>query len=229
MRPATAIETRPLHQGARGASIPRGVECAIPTTIGAATVTACRRGNARSPGTASGECCAAAGVEVRTGVSPDPEALARGHLVAAGEVPAADLLLVVPSHDASPVLAPLAGGAPVVPVGPDFASEEPGLYVVGDAAASPYPKAAAPAAAAGELAARAVLARLGLAEPPEPGPPTAECFVGHGDGQYSRLRLDYPHGPPPDGAARVAVDGPSTALGQALRDTHERFRQERSG
>jgi sulfide:quinone oxidoreductase len=185
-------------------------------------------GLGEGPGTFLLQACAAAGVEVHTGVAPDPEALDRGVLVAEGEVPEADLLLVVPPHGANPILASLAGNAPVVPVGPDFATEIPGLYVVGDAAATPYPKAAAPAAAAGELAAQAVLARLGLGEPPEPVPPTAECYIGHGDGEYSRLRLDYPDGPPP-AAARVRVDDPSVALGLALRESHERFRQERCG
>ncbi len=181
------------------------------------------------PGTFLLEACATAGVEVHTGVAPDPDALAHGILQAEGGAPAADLLLVVPPHDANPVLEPLAGGSAMVPVGPDLASEEPGLFVVGDAAATPYPKAAAPAAAGGELAARAVLARLGLGDPPEPTPPTAECYVGHGDGEYSRFRLDYPGGPPPTGTPRVIVDGPSSALGEALRASHEQFRRERSG
>jgi sulfide:quinone oxidoreductase len=172
------------------------------------------------------DAAAAAGVEIHTGTAVDPDALAVGRLVtAAGDGPEADLLLVVPPHGPSPLLAELAAGKPVVEVGPGFTTSVPGLHVVGDAAATPYPRAAEPASVGGEVAADAVAAHLGLGEPPAPRVPNAACYVGHGDGAYSRLRLSYPDGPPPTGAARVEVDGPSAGLEADFRAAEQEWRK----
>ncbi len=175
------------------------------------------------------DACAAAGVEVRVGFAPDPEALARGEVRAEdGERVGCDLALVVPRHVASPLLADLAGGGSLVPVGQSFASAEPGLFVVGDAAATPFPRAADPAIRSGVLAAEAVLASLGMESATQAAPPGAECFVGHGGGAYSRIRLDYPDGPPPDGHPRVGIDAKSTELADAFEDALRAWRVVRS-
>ncbi len=168
--------------------------------------------------------CADAGVEVRLGVRPDPEALAKGRLeLDVGGAIDADLLLVVPTHGPSPLLVELAGDGPMVPVGPDFASAVPGLHVVGDAAATPFPRAAKPAAVSGAVAAIAVLARLGLGDPPPPAVPTAECYVGHTADAYSRIRLSYPGGPPPRGRPRVDIEPASAGLAAEFRSVHRRW------
>ena len=55
-----------------------------------------------------------------------------------------------------------AGEGSLVPVLPRFESSEPGLFVVGDAAMVPLPRAADDAVAEGRTAADAILERLGL-------------------------------------------------------------------
>ena len=54
-------------------------------------------------------------------------------------MPTAGLELLAPPHHASPLLASLAGPWPLVPVDDRFESHRAGLFVAGDAAASPYP------------------------------------------------------------------------------------------
>ncbi len=85
--------------------------------------------------------CEDAGVEVRLGTLVDPDALAEGKVPAPDNGPdAADLTIVVPQHHASPLVADLAdANSPLVPVDARFATEMAGVFVVGDAAASPTP------------------------------------------------------------------------------------------
>ena len=166
------------------------------------------------PGTHLLEACARSGVEVRLGWTPDREALDSGRVVGEDREPlAADLVLLVPAHRASPLLAPLAGEGPLVPVDQQFQTRWAGLFVAGDAAATSYPRASGAAVASGTAAARGVLARLGLSERGEGGPPQLDCYVGHGGDIYSRLSVRYPQGPPPGGRPQVLIEGPSAALG----------------
>lgn len=158
--------------------------------------------------------CASAGVELRTGFLPDLPSMTDGNLrFAGGESLGCDLALVVPPHVRSPLLAGLPGDGPLVEVDARFESAEAGLFVVGDAAATPLPRAADAAAAAGRTAADAVLDWLGLvageAHLPEP-----ECFVGHGGGLYSRISLRFPEGLPPEGRAAVTLEGPDPGLAE---------------
>ena len=173
--------------------------------------------------------CADAGVAIHCGFAPDPDALAAGVLRSTtGEDVLADVVLVVPAHRRSPALAELGPAGPLVGVSPAYETEIDGLFVVGDAAASSFPRAADPAATAGEIAAATVLARVGLGDPPRLRPPEPECFVGHGDGRYSRLRLTYPAGGPPAGSASITIDGPSTGLAADVDAAASRWRQLRS-
>lgn len=166
------------------------------------------------PGTHLLEACARSGVEVRLGWAPDREALDSGQVVGEDREPlAADLVLLVPPHRASPLLAELAGEGPLVPVDAQFETRWAGLFVAGDAAASPYPRAAGAAVASGKAAAQGALARLGLSGRGEEGPPKLECYVGHGGDIYSRLSVRYPQGPPPRGRPQVLIEGPSADLG----------------
>ena len=174
--------------------------------------------------------CAAAGVELVAGLEPDLARLAEGRLHRShGVVADFDVALVVPPHKRSPLLAGLPDGGPLVKVSPRFESAEPGLFVVGDAAKVPLPRAADAAIAEGRTAADAVLERLGLAEGWEPHLPEPECYVGHGGGLYSRISLRYPDGLPPRGKPEVEIEGPSEGLAAGFEESFDRWRKLRGG
>jgi len=169
--------------------------------------------------------CHDAGVEVRLGAEIDPDALARGAITAgASDRDGADLTIVIPRHRTSPLLADLADAtSPLVTVDARFVTEMAGVFVVGDAAASPYPRAADPAAWSGTLAATAVLSELGFDHARTPEAPAPDCFVDHGDGAYGRIRITYPDGPPPGGQPAVAIDPAAPALATDFEDAHRRW------
>lgn len=149
------------------------------------------------------ETCARAGVEVHLSATPRD----RDHQEEAV------LQVVVPRHRATPLLAELTEGESLlVPVDGDFATAVPGVFVAGDAAKSPYPRAAGPAAWSGARAAASALAYLGLDPTGARDPhPMADCLVDEGGGAYERIQVTYPAGPPPEGTPQVAVDDLSLA------------------
>ena len=169
--------------------------------------------------------CAEAGVELLTGFEPDLGSLgdARLRSVDGSEV-GYEVALVIPPHVRSPLLAGLGSEGPLVPVSQRFESPEPGLFVVGDAAAVPLPRAAGAAVAEGETAADAIVERLGLSEE-EPRLPEPECYVGHGGGRYSRISLRYPDGLPPAGSAEVTVEGPSERFAAGFEASFDHWRE----
>ena len=174
--------------------------------------------------------CAGADVELLTGFRPDLTSLGDGRLRSAGGLEVEyELALVVPPHARSPLLTGLAGEGPLVPVSSRFESPEPGLFIVGDAAMVPVPRAADAAAAEGRTAADAVLERLGLSDEREPHLPEPECYVGHGGGRYSRISLRYPDGLPPNGDAEVTVEGPSEHFAAGFKASFDRWRELRGG
>ena len=179
----------------------------------------------RSPGDALLDGCRDAGVEVRLGVEIDPDALASAtNTAGARGRDGADLTIVIPRHHTSPLLADLVGPtSPLVAVDARFATEMPGMFVVGDAAASPYPRAADPAAWSGMLAATAVLSELGFDQTQCAKAPAPDCFVDHGDGAYGRIRITYPDGPPPGGQPAVAIDPAAPALATDFEEAHRRW------
>lgn len=170
--------------------------------------------------------CAQAGVELLAGfeVASYEDGRIRG---SGGDSLGYDLALVVPPHARSPLLADLPGDGPLVEVSPRFESAGEGLFVVGDAAATPLPRAADAASAAGKTAADAALARLSLASEEEPHIPGPECFVGHGSGTFSRISLRYPEGLPPGGAAEVTIEGPSRDLAGKFEEAFARWTRDR--
>ncbi|MDA8275368.1 MAG: pyridine nucleotide-disulfide oxidoreductase [Actinomycetota bacterium] len=169
--------------------------------------------------------CEDAGVEVRLGAEIDPDAVAEGKMPAPGGPDAADLAIVVPRHHASPLVADLAGAnSPLVPVDARFATEMAGVFVVGDAAASPYPRAADPAAWSGRVAAQAVLSELGVEGDEVAQTPRADCFVDHGEGAYGRIRIAYPDGSPPRGRPTVTIAPAASARAVDFEDAHRRWR-----
>jgi sulfide:quinone oxidoreductase len=170
--------------------------------------------------------CAEADVELLPAFEPDLDSLGDGRLRSAGGVEVEyGLALVVPPHARSALLAGLAGEGPLVPVSPRFESSEPGLFVVGDAAMVPLPRAADAAVAEGRTAADAILERLGLTGEQEPHLPEPECYVGHGGGRYSRISLRYPDGLPPTGSAEVTVEGPSERFATGFEASFDRWRE----
>jgi sulfide:quinone oxidoreductase len=170
--------------------------------------------------------CKAAGVEVHLGAEIDPDALSGGTIAAgSSDRDGADLTIVIPRHRTSPLLADLVGanGSPLVAVDARFATEMAGVFVVGDAAASPYPRAADPAQWSGTVAATAVLSELGFNHAPTPETPAPDCFVDHGDGAYGRIRITYPDGPPPGGQPAVAIGPATPALATDFEEAHQRW------
>jgi sulfide:quinone oxidoreductase len=169
--------------------------------------------------------CQDAGVEVSLGAEIDPDALAEGEITAgASDRDGADLTILIPRHRTSPLLADLVDAtSPLVTVDARFATEMPGVFVVGDAAASPYPRAADPAAWSGTLAATAVLSELGFDHARTPEAPAPDCFVDHGDGAYGRIRITYPDGPPPKGQPAIAIDPAAPALATDFEEAHRRW------
>ncbi len=169
--------------------------------------------------------CADAGVEVHLGARSDPHAEGEGGQGAGARAGVeAELTIVVPRHRASPLLADLArGDGPLVPVDGRFATEMPGVFVVGDAASSPYPRAAEPAVWSGTVAAAAVSSEVGLDGTPPAATPSADCFVDHGDGTYGRIQVAYPDGPPPVGRPSVTVAPPASPLATDFEAAHRRW------
>lgn len=169
--------------------------------------------------------CQDAGVEVCLGAEIDPDTLAGGAITAgASDRDAADLTIVIPRHRTSPLLADLVdSSSPLVTVDARSATEMAGVFVVGDAAASPYPRAADPAAWSGTLAATAVLSELGFDHAQSAEAPAPDCFVDHGDSAYGRIRITYPDGPPPRGQPAVAIDPAAPALAADFEEAHLRW------
>jgi len=179
----------------------------------------------RAPGDALLAGCQDAGVEVRLGAEIDPDTLT-GEAVTAGtgnrDEP--DLTIVIPRHRTSPLLADLVGAnSPLVPADARFAAEMARVFVVGDAAASPYPRAADPAAWSGALAATAVLSELGFTHVQAPDPPAPDCFVDNGESAYGRIRITYPDGPPPRAQPVVVIDPATPALATDFEEAHRQW------
>ncbi len=169
------------------------------------------------------EACRASGIEVITGFEVDEEALGRG-LVRnrSGEELEADLNLVVARHRPARFLADLAEGKPLVGVDQGFGTRLAGVFVAGDAAASPFPRSDAPATYAGLVAAGSALSFLGLESAPRPPLPEPVCFLDFGAGSYARISISYPEGLPP-APASLHLEGPSLELAGAFEGAFERW------
>lgn len=158
------------------------------------------------------DACVAAGVRVDYGTTLDSEALAAGELRdQTGTTLDADLALVVPPHHKHPLLAAAESVGPLVTVDASGRTSLPGIFAAGDAVAAPFPRATAPAVVSGTAAASGVLASLGLDVEVPAALPEPDCFVDRGAGDYSRIRITYPDGAPPAGAAHVVIADPEPA------------------
>ncbi len=169
--------------------------------------------------------CAAAGVEVQLGRRPDWTAASNQVITFTdGSRLAFDLALVVPPHIRAPLLATLPNDEVLVPVDERLETAEPGLFVVGDATRTPLPRTAGVATAQGLTAADAVLDRLGLARYEGPHRPAPECYIGHGEGRYSRITIRFPDGLPPAGRPDIRLEGPSPALAAGFARVFDEWR-----
>jgi sulfide:quinone oxidoreductase len=174
--------------------------------------------------------CAAAGVELVTGFDPELAGLGEGRLTSAQSVAIdCDTAFVIPAHVRSPIFAGLPGQGPLVEVSPRFESVDSGLFVVGDAARVPLPRAAEAAASEGRTAADTVLEGLGLSVEQGLHLPEPECYVGHGGGDFSRISLRYPGGLPPRGRPEVKIEGPSKGFAAGFEGSFNRWRELRGG
>lgn len=169
--------------------------------------------------------CARAGVDVRFEVHPDPAALVSGQVTdSAGTALETDLAVVIPPHRAHPLLTDLAGAGQLVTVDDWGRTAQGGIYVAGDAADSPYPRATAPAALSGIAAAEGALADLALAPATRAGTPDPDCFVDQGAGRYGRIQISYPAGPPPLGRPPVVIDESAPADSGGFEAALDRWR-----
>lgn len=154
------------------------------------------------------DACQAAGVEVASGFSVDMDASGDGHLRAAdGRELVYDSALLIPPHERSACLAGLPGEGPLVAVDDHGRVDGATLYVVGDAAATGFPRAAGVARSGAIAAADLVLEQLGVREAPPRAPTKASCFMFHAGGLVSRIRVTYA-----DGGSEVEIDGPNAEL-----------------
>lgn len=170
------------------------------------------------------EACHGSGVEVELGFEIDGERSERGVLRSCdGRQIDYELALLVPRHRRPALLSGLPGTAPTVEVGAHGQTAVANLFVAGDAAATPLPRAAGVAEAQGRTAAGAVLAGLGVADAAPPEVPSPSCYVGHGGGNTSRIRIRYPLGVPASGEGEVSIDGPTPELALAAEAERRRF------
>lgn len=174
------------------------------------------------------QSCAEAGVQIQAQFQPDWDNSRENELAAGdGRSLPFDLALVVPPHVRSPLLQHLPGDEPLVTVSAEFESEEPNLFVVGDAAKTPLPRAAGAATAQGRTAADVILTRLNLSDPTVPHLPEPECYLGHGGGVFSKIALRFPRGLPPAAKPDVHLDAPSAGLAQAFAAAFETWKAQR--
>lgn len=174
------------------------------------------------------QSCAEVGVEIHTKFEPDWAASGANKVVSRnGRSEPFDLALVIPHHVRNPILCHLPGDGPLVNVSAQFESDEPNLFVIGDAAKTPFPRAAGAATAQGKTAADVILVRLGLIEPAAPHAPEPECYIGHGSGVFSKIAMRYPNGLPPTAKPEVYLDAPSAMLAEEFAAAFETWRAQR--
>lgn len=171
------------------------------------------------------QSCREAGVEVRLGHRPDwPASTERELAFTNGLRLAYDLAVVIPPHTRASILAALPEPGVLVPVDERMETTERGLFVVGDAAQTLLPRAAEAATAQGLTAADAVLDRIGVARYTGPHLPTPECYIGHGDGRYSRITIRFPNGLPPIGQPEIRREGPTPELAASFARVFDKWR-----
>ena len=108
-----------------------------------------------------------------------------------------DLFLGVPRHRAPDVVIESGmteeGYIPVDPA--TLATRFPGVYAVGDVATAGVPKAGVFAEGAARIVAQALLAELGLGDPPGRHLGQGTCYIEFGEGRVGSVDIDFLSGP----------------------------------
>ncbi|HCI80757.1 MAG TPA: pyridine nucleotide-disulfide oxidoreductase [Ktedonobacter sp.] len=163
-------------------------------------------------------------VALETGFQFDPPASKDGLLVATdGRHLSYDAGLFVPPHTCPTFLKALSDKGVMVKVDSEQRTVMEKLWVIGDVAGTPLPRAAGVAEAQGRTAAASVLATLGVAEPQQPFIPTPDCYIWTGQEQAARIQLRLPHGLPPTGKPDVLIDQPETVIFEEALNAQERW------
>lgn len=155
--------------------------------------------------------------EARVAVATDFEidrTSSRDGLLAArdGRTVRYDLGLFVPPHRTLAFLADLNANDGLTPVDAHMRAQMENLWVVGDAAGTPLPRAAGVAEAQGETAAESVLATLELTKPAPPVSPAPSCFVWTSTASAARIEIRYDSARASENPPKVILDPPSRAL-----------------
>lgn len=152
-------------------------------------------------------------VTLQTAFHLNAEASRDGLLVATdGRSISYDLGLFVPTHQRPAFLAQLPGNGPLVQVDASLRTALDKLWVIGDAAATPLPRAAGVAEAQGQTAAASVLTTLGLSEPQAPVLPAPGCYIWTGLSSAARIQIHFPNGLPPTGKPDIQLEAPNAAI-----------------
>jgi sulfide:quinone oxidoreductase len=155
----------------------------------------------------------AGNVELLTGFQFDNNTCGDGLLVATdGRQLSYDLGLFVSQHRRPAILADLPGTGAMVQVDAQQRTALQNLWVIGDVAGSPLPRAAGVAEAQGRTAAESVLATLGLGNFTTPTIPSPNCYVWTGLSSAGRIQLRFPQGLPPTGKPEAILDEPNTSI-----------------
>jgi sulfide:quinone oxidoreductase len=112
-----------------------------------------------------------------------------------------DLFLGIPKHRA-PAVVEAAGMAENgwVPVDPKtLATKFPGIYAVGDIAATGTPKAGVFAEGAAKSVAQSIIAAIRGGAAPQPYSGAGSCYIEFGAGRIGRVDVDFFSGPSPTG------------------------------
>ncbi len=173
------------------------------------------------------ELAQASAVRLQMGFALDRVASRDGLVVAAdGQKLPYDLGLFVPPHRRPTFLAGLPGAGPLVSVDAYQRSAMDTVWVVGDVADTPLPRAAGVAEAQGHTAAENVLASLGLCEAAAPVLPSPSCYVWTTPTAAARIQVRFPNGMPPAGTPELTLDPPSAPLLVEALSARERWAQQ---
>ncbi|HLI05727.1 MAG TPA: FAD/NAD(P)-binding oxidoreductase [Ktedonobacteraceae bacterium] len=137
-----------------------------------------------------------------------------------------DLGLFIPPHRRPALLKTLPGNGALVQVDAHQRTAMDMIWVAGDVAATPLPRAAGVAEAQGRTAAASVLAVFGLNDLQPAVIPAPTCYVWASQSEAARIQLRFPDGLPPTGKPELLLDPPDAAIfTQALEAQKQWLRQ----
>ena len=169
----------------------------------------------------------AGNVMLQTAFHLDSAACRDGLLVAtAGRRSSSDLGLFIPPHRRPALLETLPGNGALVQVDAHQRTAMDMVWVVGDVAATPLPRAAGAAEAQGRTAAASVLTAFGVSDLQPAVIPAPNCYVWASQSEAARIQLRFPDGLPPAGKPELHLDPADAAIfTQALEAQKQWLRQ----